>query len=326
MTAQHTASKAITPIIKATALAYVRVQVEDLEASERFFNKFGLITRERTVDRLYLAGTGSEHHLVIAHAGSPKMLAAAFEVANMRDLERASAMIAGASGVLPLSDAGGGFHVTLPDADGNMIELVHGITECAPVAVLDPPELNTAIHPNRRRNQIVRPAFSPSRVARLGHVVFKTPSIETLVQWYAETIGFLDSDDVAHEKGEELIMSFVRLDRGHHYVDHHVMQFLKGERNHINHISFEVQDLDDLYMGHDALADAGYRHVWGIGRHLQGSQIFDYWLDPHGVMYEHWTDSDRFDASVPKGFTRLHDMDGPWGPPMPDAFIQQKSV
>ena len=30
------------------------------------------------------------------------------------------------------------------------------------------------------------------------------------------------------------------------------------------------------------LAARGYPHAWGVGRHILGSQIFDYWRDPFG--------------------------------------------
>jgi catechol-2,3-dioxygenase len=313
------------PAVKATALAYVRIQVQDLDESERFFNGFGLATRERRDDALYLAGTGPEHHLIVAHTGPPKLIASAFEVSSARDLHRISTSVAGASAVVPRTDAGGGLAVMLRDPDGNAVEVVHGIARCAPVELPSAKDVNTAANPLRRRNQIMQPETSPSHVLRIGHVVMKTPSVERTAAWYAASLGFIASDDVLAEDGEHLVMSFVRLDRGRQPVDHHVMQFLAGEPNRTHHISFEVQDLDDLYMGHDALVAAGYEHVWGIGRHLQGSQIFDYWLGPDGTMYEHWTDSDRFDASVPKGVRGIHGMAGPWGPPMPEAFIRQAS-
>lgn len=32
--------------------------------------------------------------------------------------------------------------------------------------------------------------------------------------------------------------------------------------------------------------------MWGVRRHLLGSQIFDYWYDPSGFTIEHYTDGD----------------------------------
>ena len=64
-------------MIKAAELAYARVQVPDLDLAEKFFNDFGLATRVRTDDRLYLCGTGGEHHLIVAHRGERRLLAVA---------------------------------------------------------------------------------------------------------------------------------------------------------------------------------------------------------------------------------------------------------
>jgi hypothetical protein len=55
---------------------------------------------------------------------------------------------------------------------------------------------------------------------------------------------------------------------------------------------------------------------------VYGSQIFDYWMDPWGFMYEHWTDTDRLNAD----FVGLHDAsvesaNGPWGMDVPARFF-----
>jgi len=34
----------------------------------------------------------------------------------------------------------------------------------------------------------------------------------------------------------------------------------------------------------------------GIGRHLLGSQIYDYWADPGGGCTRHWSDTDRLNV------------------------------
>ena len=63
------------------------------------------------------------------------------------------------------------------------------------------------------------------------------------------------------------------------------------------------------------MASAGYAHQWGIGRHILGSQIYDYWLDPWGHMVEHWTDGDLFNNQTPPNIASLTDLIGSqWGP------------
>ena len=311
--------------LKVAELAYVRIQVPDLDSAEQFFTAFGLQTRARTPDRIYLRACGPEHHVVVAHKGERRLLAIAFEVQNEDDLRRAS-QIEGATPIAPLDGPGGGNRVTLLDPDGNRVEIVHGIARSEPLLV-PAQRFNSASERDRRRNVIVRPQHGHSRVLRIGHVVPRSQDVVRLASWYTRNLGLLESDDVPLPDGRDnLLMTFVRLDQGQTPVDHHVMQVLQGESNQIHHISFEVQDIDDLHVGHEALREAGYRHVWGIGRHVQGSQIFDYWLDPFGVMYEHWTDTDMLDSSVPKGITQLADMHAPWGPQMPQAFLTQGTV
>jgi hypothetical protein len=80
---------------------------------------------------------------------------------------------------------------------------------------------------------------------------------------------------------------------------------------HVTHVA----DLDDLMRGNTLLAGAGHTHQWGIGRHILGSQIYDYWLDPWGHMVEHWTDGDLFDDTTPPNIASLTDLIGSqWGP------------
>ena len=69
---------------------------------------------------------------------------------------------------------------------------------------------------------------------------------------------------------------------------------MRNERAGLNHFSFEVQDIDDVFIGHEYLSGLSKdEHMWGIGRHLLGSQVYDYWADPWGRVHEHWADTDR---------------------------------
>ncbi len=308
-------------MLKAADLAYVRMQVPDLDAAERFFHAFGLTTRAKADDRRYFCGTGTEHHLLIAQRGDRRLLAIGYAVGSMAELEAASHM-PGASAVQPRDEPGGGQMVTLPDPDGNQLECVWGIAP-GTSQPLPPRVLNAAGERERRRNAVIRLTREAAHVLRIGHVVLRTPDVERLSNWYKTTLGMLASDNVPAPDGPGLLMSFLRLDQGAQAVDHHVFQALIGPPNLLHHVSFEVQDIDDLHLGHSWLRKSGYAHVWGIGRHLQGSQIFDYWLDPFGVMYEHWTDTDMFDASVPVQIIQPDQIDTPWGPTIPAAFMEQ---
>jgi hypothetical protein len=88
------------------------------------------------------------------------------------------------------------------------------------------------------------------------------------------------------------------------------------------HSAYQVSDLDSLAAGGQHLTDCGYHRSWGIGRHIQGSQIFDYWRDPDGLMVEHFTDGDLFDCSVEPGWAPFAASGlAQWGPPPTKDFL-----
>jgi hypothetical protein len=43
-----------------------------------------------------------------------------------------------------------------------------------------------------------------------------------------------------------------------------------------------VHDFDTQKPDHQWLAKKEYKSVWGVGRHILDSQIFDYWWDTTG--------------------------------------------
>jgi hypothetical protein len=73
--------------------------------------------------------------------------------------------------------------------------------------------------------------------------------------------------------------------------------------------------------GHTLLKDAGRTPEWGVGRHILGSQVFDYWRDPWGHTLEHWTDGDLLTAQDPPGVGTIQDLMGvQWGSPAPPTM------
>ena len=110
-------------------------------------------------------------------------------------------------------------------------------------------------------------------------------------------------------------MAFMRCDRGDTHVDHHTLVCAGTGEPGFNHAAFEVADVDDIMLGHQHLSGRGYEHAQGVGRHLLGSQIFDYWRDPWGNMVEHWTDGDLLNASTPPASHTIDAaLSSQWGP------------
>ncbi|TAK97955.1 MAG: catechol 1,2-dioxygenase [Rhodospirillaceae bacterium] len=307
------------PTIKVSDIAYVRVRVPDLDRAERFMTDFGLVRAHRTNDVLYMRGSGPSHHIHVTERGEAKFLSLAFYVDTESEL-RAAAGIPGASAVETIAGPGGGKRVRLQDPDGNGVEIVWGLQTVAPIEHLRHP-LNDAKVGLRRAGTLSRHTRGPSKVLRIGHGVIMSMSPAKAVDWYREHLGLLCSDEVIMPDGS-LGLSFNRVDRGEAYVDHHVLLIQGGPKQGLNHAAFEVQDVDDLMLGHEHMMGKDYDRVWGVGRHVYGAQIFDYWMDPWGFMYEHWTDTDRLNSK----FVGLRDAEvesanGPWGEQVPDRFF-----
>jgi catechol 2,3-dioxygenase-like lactoylglutathione lyase family enzyme len=314
------------PIIKVRDVAWVRLGAPDLDTAEKFLGDFGLLRQVRTDDALYMRGTGEAHHLHITQRGPDRVLGIAFHADAAADLHRLAAHAAGASGVTDLNEPGGGKVVRLKEHNGFTIEVVHGVAEVAKL-----PERHSVMNTGAARERLgefQRIDPRPCQVKRMGHAVLSTPDIEASVAWAHRHLGFVVSEHVhAEDDPDMLLASFNRADRGDDYVDHHIMMFGRHSRAGLNHISYEVQDIDDLHAGHDWLKQRGHHHLWGIGRHLLGSQIFDYWKDPWGRVHEHWTDTDVLNAAMPaRKVPKSQGLRSQWGPQAPQEFRDAASV
>src|SRR5438552_11366270 len=188
-------------------------------------------------------------------------------------------------------------------------------------------KLNTGEDPLLRAGELMRLPKGPSHVKRIGHGVMMTPKFRETVDWFREMLGFVCSDDVYAGEKNNLIGSFNRCDRGDTYVDHHVFFCLNHAKTGLNHLSFEVSDIDDVAVGHDYLAQFGkYEHMWGIGRHVLGSQVYDYWADPWGRVHEHWADSDRLNRANGSNLVPAEEaLTSQWGEAPPKKFIDHAS-
>lgn len=63
------------------------------------------------------------------------------------------------------------------------------------------------------------------------------------------------------------------------------------------------------------LKSKGYTPSWGVGRHILGSQVFDYWYMPDDFMIEHYSDGDLVNCHQETGYLPAADEAlAIWGP------------
>ena len=307
--------------IKAAEFGFPRMEAPDLDVMEEFLTNFGLVRAERTADALYMRGADGHHHLHAVHKGGTRFIGFAYHAESEDDLKRL-AKLPGASGIEAVDEPGGGKRVRLTEPNGYQIEVIHGMQAVAPLGI-PRDHVNTGSEPLRRAGRVLRLTKSPTTLQRIGHGVLATPKVKETVAWFRETLGMIRSDDVYAGDQDNIIGAFSRLDRGDDYVDHHVLFCVHNDKAGLNHVSYEAQDIDAVFQDHEYIKGLGkYDHMWGIGRHLLGSQVFDYWCDPWGRVHERWADTDRLNAanggnlvSVEEGFQSQ------WGERPPERFI-----
>ncbi|GAA1584423.1 VOC family protein [Actinomadura kijaniata] len=314
--------RARDPVVKVRDLAWLEFRKPDLDRAERFALAFGFTTLLRTADELHLRGTDPGAPCVLVRRGPrSRFVGPAFLAADQQDVLR----LAEATGraIAPLPESLGGVTVDLADPNGARVRvvsdtLVHpGLPEQRPLTI-------NAGHGAARTNAAQRPPREPARVRRLGHVVLQTTRYLETLNWYLEHLGLIVSDFLYFpgQRDRGPVMSFVRCDRGRTPADHHTLALALGPADRYVHSAYQVADLDALAAGGEYLRERGYRRSWGIGRHIQGSQIFDYWRDPDGFLVEHFSDGDLFDHTLEPGWAPMTASGlAQWGPPATRDFL-----
>lgn len=292
-------------MIKVRDIAYVRFAAPDLETAARFATDFGLVVTARQNGVLYSRGTDPAPYVHVveeAPDGNAAFIGLAFEAESAEDLQAAS-KLDGASVIQKIEGPGGGERVQFIDPDGFRIEIVYGRELLSALPVIGAAPLNRGSQ-RARLGSLQRLAAGPAPVKRLGHAGLRVSDFRRSEQWYKSRFGFVTSDEIYAGDPTNVIAAFMRCDRGEQYTDHHTLVCLESPETGLDHVSFEVEDFDAIMLGNAHLASAGYEHKVGVGRHVLGSQVYDYWYDTWGNVHEHYTDGDLLNDAFEAG---LHD-------------------
>jgi len=314
--------RSANPVIKVRDIAWLEFEKPDLDRAEAFAHAFGFSTALSSEDALQLRGTDPDTPCLTVRRGPrSRFVGMAFTAQDEVDVLR----LADATGaaVRPLPESIGGLSVGLVDPSGVPVQVVAGTHDLAPLPPQSSQVLNFG-HDVLRTNATQRPKRIPARVQRLGHVVLQSTKYVETLNWYLDNFGMIVSDFLYFpgQRDRGPTMSFIRCDRGATPADHHTLAIALGPRNRYVHSAYQVCDLDALAAGGEYLRERGYQRSWGIGRHIQGSQIFDYWRDPDGFLVEHFTDGDMFDNTLEPGWAAFTATGlAQWGPPVTKDFL-----
>jgi len=290
--------------------------VPDLAEAERFYTCFGLDVR-RDGERLLLRTFGHPH--VWAHVlegGERKRLQYVAYGIHAEDLPTFAERIAAqgrAGEPHPLAQEPG---LWLRDPDGLALQLVVApkVSPSAP-SVPRPP---VAVAPGqgqaspRSRLGTVRPRY-------LSHILQFTPDVLGMLAFCSSMLGLRLSD----RSGD--VIAFLHTPHG---SDHHLVAFAKSDGPGLHHSSWDVPSLDEVGQGMDQMRSAGYGDGWGVGRHVLGSNYFNYVQDPWGSFCEYSAGIDHVPAGLdwPAADHPAEDALFVWGPAVPTHFITNQET
>ncbi|KAH8162357.1 hypothetical protein CIB48_g5899 [Xylaria polymorpha] len=258
--------------------------------------------------------------------GPKKFLGGTFLVESYEDLERA-AKLPGSSDVQKLVDApGGGFFVTVYDPEGFPMSLIYGQEEREASEDEQPKKLVYNFENEKPRvREFLRFKPGPAAVHKLGHYGLCVQDFSGELDFYLKNFNLVPTDFLYVDEPDGTkkdVAIFAHIDREDDYVDHHTFFMSTNKISHVHHCSFEVHDYDTQMLGHQWLGEKGYEPVWGVGRHILGSQIFDYWWDTTHNMIEHYIDGDVVNHKTPIGYSPAGDESlAVWGPEVPSWFL-----
>ncbi len=257
--------------------------VDDLDTCVRFYDDFGLEAERRDLDGVdYRLPEGSR--VLLRRNDDPSLPKRFSEEPGVREV------IWGVDGAESLAairaelerdrevkaDADGTLHTT----DDQGIAIGFRIFDRKPIETAPAAE-NTPGHIERWNRH--RKWFERVRPKLIHHAVFGVPDVDKAVAFYVERLGFRVTD-ISRGLGV-----FMRCDGRN---DHHNLFFLRQPAVTWNHVSFGVENLDEMMTGANHMQRCGWASDLGIGRHRISSTLFYYMPNPAGGRSEYSADTD----------------------------------
>ena len=230
-------------------LRAVELNVTDLSKASEFLERvWGLFDAGSRGKTRYFRATGDHPYVLsLTEARTPSMDAITF--AGTSEEVQSIGKRSGAS-ASKLDAPGGGLGVTVDGPEGQRYRFVtDSKAEEKPV--------------------------DGNRPIQLSHVVLNTRDWDACERFAVEKLGFRVSDRTR-------MMRFLRCNSTHHAV-----AYVNSDISSLNHIAFEMRDLDAVMNGIGRLREAGYACTWGPGRHGPGNNVFGYFVAPFGPVVEY---------------------------------------
>ncbi len=249
------------------ALRSVDLAFADPDKALRFFTDVWLLSHVGDNDGVhYLRGTGAFHHiLTIRRMPQPALIRMTFDASDRQTVDALHGQVL-AHGLktvetpAPLRQPHGDYGFGFKDPEGRNVAIVCGVKDHADGA---------------DRTDLPR---------KLSHININAGDSDATFLFYRDALGFTLTDTTNR-------LRFLSCNSDHHSV---VLGFTGGAT--LNHIAFEVPDLELVMRGAGRMRDDGRDIEWGPGRHGPGNNVFCYFLGPEDMPVELTAEMQQVDA------------------------------
>jgi catechol 2,3-dioxygenase-like lactoylglutathione lyase family enzyme len=273
-----------------TGLRHVGLGVENYaEALDFYTNLWGLSVVAEEDGIAYLASPvdPAAYVLRLRQVEAKRLDLIALAAGSRDDVDRLATKLASAGVKIDrtpqeLATPGGGYGFRFFDCDGRLVEVS---TDVAP----------RALDGNAIRGVPVN----------LSHVVLNTTDVNATREFYQTHLGFKLSDWLEDR------MCFLRCAG----PKHHIIALSQGPHVALNHVAYDMGNLDSQMRGAGRLVRAGRKMIWGPGRHFLGDNSFSYFIDPAGNVCEFTADLEEVDDASwePRTLSTAPEFQDQWG-------------
>lgn len=259
-------------IASVCALRSVEIGVTNMPAALGFYaGVWGLAPVAEAEGVHYLRATGAFHHvLALRRRPEAGLVRVTFDAADRAAVDALQAQLraAGVTAIEPpgaLATPGGGYGFGFQDREARNFAIVCDVADHTDAG------------------------DQPDRPRKLSHVNLNSGEHDASFALMRDALGFRLSDETGHFR-------FLRCNADHHSV---VLAFKRAAT--LNHIAFEMPDLDAVMRGAGRLRDAGFPIEWGPGRHGPGANVFCYFCGPEEMPLEYTSEMQQVDEGYRTG-------------------------
>jgi catechol 2,3-dioxygenase len=228
---------------------------------------WGLAPVEARNNSRYFRGTGRYHHVLGLHrAAQPAVIRVAFDVADRGVIDRLHRDVA-ASGSRPSAPAQSSAPAAaMPSPAKTRTAATSFSSAIAPIMSMTPTKAT-----GRARSRM----STSMRATSKGALAFFTKALDFRLIDENAPLWFLHCAN----------------------TDHCSIVLAKTDLPTLNHVAFEMPELDSVMRGMGRMKDAGYPIEWGPGRHGPGQNVFAYFCGPDEVPLEYTAEVLQIDDS-----------------------------